>query len=109
MRLSAPHAIKDTANQWHIAAGELQQALFSSVTTWTLHSWNSGFAPRKAETPVLLSRSGALPSFQHCPMNHLRWWKPDLLRSRIQTATQRETASVLRLSRDVSSINSDCW
>jgi hypothetical protein len=42
-------------------------------------------------------------------MNHLRWRKTDLLRSRIQTATQRETPSVLGLSRDISSINSDCW
>jgi hypothetical protein len=42
-------------------------------------------------------------------MNHVRRWKPYLLRSRIQTATQRETPSVLRLSRDISSINSDCW
>jgi hypothetical protein len=41
-------------------------------------------------------------------MNHLRWWKTDLLRSRIQPATQRETASVPRLSRDISTIDSDC-
>jgi hypothetical protein len=40
-------------------------------------------------------------------MNHLRWWKTDLLRSRIQTTTQRETASVSRLSRDISTIDSD--
>jgi len=42
-------------------------------------------------------------------MNHLHGWKTDLLRSRIHTATQRETPSVLRLSGDVSSIDSDCW
>ena len=41
-------------------------------------------------------------------MNHLRWWKTDLLRSRIQTATQRETPSALRFSRDISTIDSDC-
>jgi len=41
-------------------------------------------------------------------MNHLRWRKADLLRSRIQTATQRETPSVPRLSRDISTIDSDC-
>jgi hypothetical protein len=41
-------------------------------------------------------------------MNHLHWWKTNLLRSRIQTATQRETPSVLRLSRDISSIDPDC-
>jgi hypothetical protein len=40
-------------------------------------------------------------------MNHLRWWKTDLLRSRIQTATQRETPSALRFSRDISTIDSD--
>jgi hypothetical protein len=41
-------------------------------------------------------------------MNHFRWWETDLLRPRIQTATQRETPSVVRLSRDISSIDSDC-
>src|SRR5205823_10521638 len=51
----------------------------------------------------------ALAGFQYGPMNHLHRWKPDLLRSRIQTATQRETPSVLRFSRYISSINSDCW
>jgi hypothetical protein len=41
-------------------------------------------------------------------MNHFCWWKTDLLRSRIQTATQRETLSVLRFSRDIASIDSNC-
>jgi hypothetical protein len=41
-------------------------------------------------------------------MNHLRWWKTDLLRSRVQTATKCETPTVLRLSRDISAIDSDC-
>ena len=58
--------------------------------------------------PVAVSRSGPLLGFQHCSMNQLRWRKTDLMRSRIQTATQRETPSVLRLSRDVSTIDSDC-
>jgi len=56
-----------------------------------------------------LSRYGFLPGFQHCPMNQLRWWKPNLLGSKIQTTTQRETPRVVRLSCDVSSINSNCW
>ena len=41
-------------------------------------------------------------------MNQLRRWKTDLFRSTIQTATKRETPSVLRLSRNISSIDSDC-
>ena len=59
--------------------------------------------------PWPFSRFGPLLGFQYCPVNHFGWWKPDLLRSRIQTATQRETPSVWRLSRDISSIDSDCW
>src|SRR6266850_2180306 len=42
------------------------------------------------------------------PVAHCCWWKTGLLRSRIQTATQRETPSVPRLSRDISTIDSDC-
>jgi hypothetical protein len=40
-------------------------------------------------------------------MNHFCWWKTDLLRPRIQTATQRETLSVPRFSRDIASIDSN--
>ncbi len=41
-------------------------------------------------------------------MNHLRWWKTDMLRSRVQMATQREIRTVLRLSCDISTIDSNC-
>jgi len=73
-----------------------------------LHSRNSGSPPGRPKCSCPFSRSGPLPGFQHCPKNHLRRRKADLLRSRIQTASQRETPSVLRLSRDISSIDSDC-
>jgi hypothetical protein len=58
--------------------------------------------------PAPLFTAWHLAGLSALPMNHLRWWKTDLLRSRIQTATQRETPSILRLSRDISSIDSDC-
>src|SRR5260370_11858866 len=89
------------------ASSQLRAPL-CSVTTWTLRLRNSGSPPGRPKCPCPFSRCGPLPGFQHCPMNHLRWWKADLLRPWIQTAAQRETPSVLRLSHDISSIDTDC-
>jgi len=39
-------------------------------------------ATNEAETPVPCFMACPLAGFQHCPANHFRWWKADLLRSR---------------------------
>ncbi len=44
-----------------------------------------------AEAETLASRFVPLPGFEDSPTNQLRRRKVDVLRSRIQTATQRET------------------
>ena len=44
---------------------------------------------------------------QQCYANHFRRWKADLVRSRIQTTTQRESLRFLGLASNISSIYSD--
>jgi len=51
----------------------------------------------------------SLAGLQHCPANHFLWWKADLLRSSIQTATQRERLCFLWPASNISSIDSDSW
>ncbi len=48
-----------------------------------------------------------LAGLQHCLANHFLWWRADLHRSRIQTATQRESLCFLRPASNILSIDSD--
>src|SRR5580704_6470800 len=57
--------------------------------------------------PSRFSRSALLPRCPHCSVNHFHGWKTDLFRSRIQPATQRKALRFLRLSGDISPIDSD--
>src|SRR5580692_11471823 len=57
--------------------------------------------------PSRFSRSALLPRCPHCSVNYFHGWKTDLLRPRIQPATQRKALRILRLSGDISPIDSD--
>src|SRR5438132_7310734 len=61
----------------------------------------------KPRFPFLVSRSDLLQGLDQSPVNHYLRRNTDLLRSGIQTATKREISRLLRLSRHVSSVDSD--
>src|SRR5258707_8114239 len=96
MRLTAPHAISETVNQYHIAAGVLQQASTCFVISWNLYSSLSGGAIAPALISCLLRRSPGQETQLAPKAGHDRDCDEQSKHLRDQVANLRSSKRVIR-------------